>query len=53
MINENFFTLAEGECGVPITFDQIDLNTRTEPATDDTGQPLLDENDNPDRKSVV
>lgn len=47
MINENFFTLAEGECGVPITFDQIDLNTRTEPATDDTGQPLLDENDNP------
>lgn len=47
MITENFFTLAEGECGVPITFDQIDLNTRTVPATDSSGQPLLDENDNP------
>ena len=51
MINENFFSLAQGECGIPIVFEDVYAIARSTPRLDsngnpinnpDTGQPLFD-----------
>lgn len=47
MINQNFFSLAEAECGVSIVFDEIRLDTRQEPLLDATGNAVTDDNNNP------
>lgn len=46
MITENFFSLAEGACGVPISFDEINLDTVTQPVLGNDGQPQTDNQNN-------
>ena len=47
MITQNFFSLAEGECGIPISFDEIFTQTTALPSLDSDGNPVLDVDGNP------
>lgn len=47
MITENFFSLAEGACGVSISFDEIFIRSRQEPVLDEAGNQQTDTDGNP------